>query len=199
MSGLVHCPYNHSHVMPADRLQWHLTMVCKDMRQQSHLYSVCPYNRTHHVRTPKLDDHVKKCPDRPSEGKREEMEAIARSLGPPDEAWESSWPEERKNLNVEYVPAVARNRGPQPNLPDSSNLNQPPPQPAAPNPYLVSQAPAQPSVQSDADADAWETIEPKRRQKQQPVFNSNLAEEETLAQIQAKALGKSSGKRGGRR
>jgi len=194
MSGLVHCPYNHDHVMPPDRLQWHLTMVCKDMRQQSHLFSVCPYNRTHHLRTPKLDAHVKKCPDRPKEGKVEEMEAIARNLGPPDEAWESSWPEERKNLNMEYVPAVAKNKGPASNLGDRANLNQPPPQPV-PNPYLPSQAPVQPPAQ--AESDSWETIEPKRRQKPQPVFNSNLAEEETLAQIQAKALGKP--RRGGRR
>ena len=191
----VQCPYNPQHVMPRERLAWHLTMVCKDMKKLSHLFSICPYNRTHHMKTPKLDEHVKTCPDRPSEEKKEEMKELARQLGEPDDAWEASWPEERKNLNAEYIPAAVKPRPVRSNNLAGPDVNQPPPQPVA-NPYLLAPAPAvAPAVQSEADE--WETVETRRRQKPPPGFSANPGPEETLGQIQAKAIGKKDRRRRG--
>ena len=66
MAELVNCPYNSSHRMLSTRLCWHLTKGCPDQRAKRHLYSVCPFNGTHHVPTPTLASHSSQCLDNPN-------------------------------------------------------------------------------------------------------------------------------------
>lgn len=194
MSGkLVTCPYNRAHVMPPDRLQWHLTMVCKDMRANAHLYSICPYNATHHVQTVKLDDHVHRCPDRTkAEEKAEEMKEIQAALGPADDAWESSWPQDKRNLNAEYIPAAAKKKQ-RPNV-EARNTNEAWSDPVPSNPYLTAGRPEPSPPAVPAEEDGWVTLGPKHRDRR-PELNFSDPPEVSLAQMQVAA---SKGKRGNR-
>ncbi|CAG9312496.1 unnamed protein product [Blepharisma stoltei] len=54
------CPYNKNHVMPSNRLEWHL-IECKDKINQSSGFAICPYNALHHVPTQLLEAHIQTC------------------------------------------------------------------------------------------------------------------------------------------
>jgi len=63
----VKCPYNPAHVMPEERLIWHLSMGCNEKTKYAHLYSTCPYNALHIVPNEALDTHKKICPSKGDE------------------------------------------------------------------------------------------------------------------------------------
>ncbi|XP_050079532.1 gametocyte-specific factor 1 homolog [Anopheles maculipalpis] len=56
------CPYNKSHLIPAARIQWHLS---KCQRQYPNAkIAVCRFNASHHIPQKKLKHHESICPDR---------------------------------------------------------------------------------------------------------------------------------------
>ncbi|CAB4064213.1 unnamed protein product [Lepeophtheirus salmonis] len=62
MNKTVVCPYNRTHIVSADRIQYHL-MKCK--KKHPHLdYVVCIYNATHHIARSEEIEHMRECPDR---------------------------------------------------------------------------------------------------------------------------------------
>jgi U11-48K-like CHHC zinc finger len=60
MEGKIACVYNHTHIIKPEKLVWHY-VKCEDRRRLQHLYSICPYDSTHHVPNHELDSHIQKC------------------------------------------------------------------------------------------------------------------------------------------
>lgn len=60
--GLITCPYNESHQIRPERMQYHL-VKCKKQNPDISL-TVCPYNATHLLRHLEELDHYQKCPDK---------------------------------------------------------------------------------------------------------------------------------------
>jgi len=56
------CPYNPSHQITVEKIQWHLVKCAKN-HPGSNLV-VCPFNSAHHVPRPELGYHLNICPDR---------------------------------------------------------------------------------------------------------------------------------------
>jgi len=67
------CPYNSSHTMPESRLLWHISSGCKDKQLYGHLYETCPHNPYHIYKRQKMEEHIRKCPDK--------QNSIAEDLG----------------------------------------------------------------------------------------------------------------------
>lgn len=71
--AIAKCPYNQAHVMPANRLQFHLARGCKDKLLKAHLFTHCPYNflhiipndvPTHTDSVKEINEHKAQCRDR---------------------------------------------------------------------------------------------------------------------------------------
>jgi len=56
------CPYNPSHQITAERIQFHLVKCRKNHPEMD--MAVCPYNASHHVPKPEEKFHIARCPDR---------------------------------------------------------------------------------------------------------------------------------------
>eukprot|EP00092_Neocalanus_flemingeri_P031565 GFUD01034276.1.p1 GENE.GFUD01034276.1~~GFUD01034276.1.p1 ORF type:complete len:315 (+),score=112.78 GFUD01034276.1:87-1031(+) len=56
------CPYNPSHQITVERIQWHLVKCRKNHPASDHV--VCPYNASHHVPKPEEQYHISTCSDR---------------------------------------------------------------------------------------------------------------------------------------
>jgi len=56
------CPYNPSHQITVERIQWHLVKCRKNHPSSDHI--VCPYNASHHVAKTEEQYHISTCPDR---------------------------------------------------------------------------------------------------------------------------------------
>jgi len=56
------CPYNPSHQITVERIQWHLVKCRKNHPTSDHV--VCPYNASHHVPKPEEQYHISTCSDR---------------------------------------------------------------------------------------------------------------------------------------
>jgi hypothetical protein len=56
------CPYNPSHQITVERIQWHLVKCRKNHPASNHV--VCPYNASHHVPKPEEQYHISTCSDR---------------------------------------------------------------------------------------------------------------------------------------
>jgi len=54
------CPYNPEHVMPDERLLWHLTK-CPDAKTYGHLFATCKFNAMHIVKKEEILVHERKC------------------------------------------------------------------------------------------------------------------------------------------
>lgn len=59
---LITCPYNVSHQIRPERIQYHL-MKCKAQHPEISLL-VCPFNAIHHIRQSDQVEHLQNCPDR---------------------------------------------------------------------------------------------------------------------------------------
>jgi len=59
---LITCPYNVSHQIRPERIQYHL-MKCKAQHPEITLL-VCPFNAIHHIRQSDQVEHLQNCPDR---------------------------------------------------------------------------------------------------------------------------------------
>jgi len=71
------CPYNPSHQITVERIQFHL-VKCRKNHAGSDL-KVCPFNASHHVPAPEEAFHMKTCSDR----KVVEMEKYSWSMQQP--------------------------------------------------------------------------------------------------------------------
>ena len=60
-SDLIHCPFNHHHIVKRSRLITH-KKICPDKNKRGIIQ--CPYNPSHHVLSENLEKHKEKCPDR---------------------------------------------------------------------------------------------------------------------------------------
>lgn len=56
------CPYNKSHIILADRIQWHLSR-CRRQHPNAKI-AVCCFNASHHIPEAELRAHQSICPDR---------------------------------------------------------------------------------------------------------------------------------------
>jgi len=56
------CPYNPSHQITVERIQWHLVKCRKNHPASDHM--VCPYNASHHIPKPEEQYHISTCSDR---------------------------------------------------------------------------------------------------------------------------------------
>lgn len=59
---LISCPYNVSHQIRPERIQYHL-MKCKEQHPEISLV-ICPFNAIHHIRKSEHVEHLQNCPDR---------------------------------------------------------------------------------------------------------------------------------------
>ena len=56
------CPYNPSHQITVERIQWHLVKCRKNYPSSDHV--ICPFNASHHVPRPEKEYHMSVCSDR---------------------------------------------------------------------------------------------------------------------------------------
>ena len=56
------CPYNPSHQITVERIQWHLVKCRKNYPSSDHV--ICPFNASHHVPRPEKEYHISVCSDR---------------------------------------------------------------------------------------------------------------------------------------
>jgi len=56
------CPYNPSHQITVERIQFHLVKCRKNHPQSDNV--ICPYNASHHIPKPEEQYHIARCPDR---------------------------------------------------------------------------------------------------------------------------------------
>ena len=56
------CPYNPSHQITVERIQWHLVKCRKSYPSSDHV--ICPFNASHHVPRPEKEYHMSVCSDR---------------------------------------------------------------------------------------------------------------------------------------
>lgn len=59
---LLACPYNVSHQIRPERMQYHL-LKCKAQNPETTL-EICPFNAIHHIRKSDQVEHLQNCPDR---------------------------------------------------------------------------------------------------------------------------------------
>jgi len=62
MDRLLDCPYNRSHQIRPERMQYHL-IKCRKQYPEKNLI-ICPFNATHHVAKSEERKHMMSCPDR---------------------------------------------------------------------------------------------------------------------------------------
>lgn len=62
MDRLLECPYNRSHQIRPERMQYHL-IKCRKQFPEKNLV-ICPFNATHHMAKSEERNHMINCPDR---------------------------------------------------------------------------------------------------------------------------------------
>ena len=60
MDNRISCVYNSNHQIKPEKLVWHY-VKCEDRKRLQHLFTICPYNSTHHIPNHEYDSHVQRC------------------------------------------------------------------------------------------------------------------------------------------
>lgn len=109
------CPYNPSHQITEEKIQWHLVKCRKNHRGSD--MAICPFNASHHVPRPELGYHLSICSDRKhvevemyrwggqeDAGERREPPSTP-CLPPSEEDWEAE-----ATVRTSYNPSLAASK-----------------------------------------------------------------------------------------
>ncbi|CAG9314960.1 unnamed protein product [Blepharisma stoltei] len=100
------CPYNKTHVLPINKLEWHLT-ECKDKINQSSGFAICPYNPLHHMPAQLLEAHKQVCKNKTQE--KQEILREAPIVGNKNSSHYSR-PTQQKDLPPGFAPVAAKKK-----------------------------------------------------------------------------------------